>query len=118
MVNHVTSSLGALKSGDSTKADRVSRQQPAVPVKQSARAASSKEKKQDASQLPVSSHRSQLMQTSAAHQQAAHIESMEKALKDAAEMLEQMRHLGRRMLQPRKARKSSSSSRFISLKAA
>ncbi|WP_299019608.1 hypothetical protein [uncultured Photobacterium sp.] len=97
MVNQITSSHNTLRSGDSTSADRVAKQQP-VAVVPKVSEKQQKQQQQQHSNLAGNKRGSLLVQTSLAHRQAAQAQSTQKALQEASELLGQLRQAARRSL--------------------
>lgn len=96
MVNQIVSSTSTLRSGDSTQPTRIASQQPVAAV-----ARVSEKKGSDASRQSAHSYNTSgsfLVQTARAHSQVAQAESAQQALRDASNLLGQMRQLARRSL--------------------
>ncbi|MDD1793567.1 hypothetical protein LRP50_10545 [Enterovibrio sp. ZSDZ42] len=105
MVSHINTSQPQVTSTSGSSLDRVSSQ----PIGGVQRVEPKRERDQQAEerQQPFGkgNRRGQLAETSARHQQVAHAESAAQALKEAVNMLEQLRQLGRRTLQAREGEK-------------
>ncbi|KLV06603.1 hypothetical protein ABT56_08220 [Photobacterium aquae] len=102
MVNHINSSTGTLRSGDSTQLGRVASQQPVAPLSRVV------EKKEDSARRQGAGNQhtsSMLVQTSRAHRQAAQAESAMQALKEANSLLGQLRNMARRSLNAQENKK-------------
>lgn len=102
MVNQIISSTSTLRSGDSTQPNRIATQQPVAAV------ARVNEKKESDSRKPAqgqSSSASVLVQTARAHSQVAQAESAQQALKEASNLLGQLRNMARRSLNTQENKK-------------
>ncbi len=95
MVNQISSSPNTLRSGDSTQPERIAQQQPVAAVSR----VSEKKSRQEQQQSGLTGKpRSLLTQTTLAHNQAAQAQTAQKALRDASELLNQLRQVARRSL--------------------
>ncbi|ELR67082.1 hypothetical protein C942_03683 [Photobacterium marinum] len=104
MVNQITSSHNTLRSGDSTQADRVTKQHPVVAVPK-VDEKQQKQQQQQHSNLAGQKQGSLLVQTSLAHRQAAQAQSAQKALQEAGDLLNQLRQMARRSLNAQENKK-------------
>ena len=95
MVNQISSSHNTIRSGDSTQPDRIAQQQPVAAVSR----VTEKKSRQEQQQSGLNGQpRSLLTQTTLAHNQAAQAQTAQRALRDASDLLNQLRQTARRSL--------------------